>query len=197
MQAGCQFNFLSFTDPFEIKEWDWSAVEVGPLDPVAKEVVLAANFSKDFEARASRAVHDGPIGALGALDAAGIIQRHLDTVSVSFLNASNVPWLAQEVVHSVHLGIALQIAGIPGEELAGRRIISSACPFTCSCQPLPCHSLVFYSPLLLRVDAGGFGYKWLGCLCTLTGTRTFVGSALRNGLWTNSAELPFLRLPYD
>ena len=68
------------------------------MDPVAKEIVLVVNFSKDFEARASRAVHDGPIGALGALDAAGIIQGHLDTVSVSFLSASNVPWLAKEIV---------------------------------------------------------------------------------------------------
>ena len=97
MQAGCQFNFLSFTDPFKIKDWDWNSVEGGPLDPVAKEVVLTVNFSKDFVARASRAVHDGPVSALGDLDAAGVIQGHLDTVGVGFLSASNVPWLAQEI----------------------------------------------------------------------------------------------------
>ena len=55
----------------------------------------------NFFSRQTRTVSVFPVGLVGALgdvDAAGIIQRHLDTVSVSFLTASNVPRLAQEIV---------------------------------------------------------------------------------------------------
>ena len=70
----------------------------GSLDPVAMDVVSVVDFTKYFVARSSRAVHDGTVSALCVLDAAGIIDGHLDTAGKCFLDASKVPRLAPEII---------------------------------------------------------------------------------------------------
>ena len=61
-------------------------------------VVFVMDFTKYFVARSSRAAHDGTISALDVVDAAGIIDGHLDTAGISFLDTSKVPWLAREII---------------------------------------------------------------------------------------------------